>query len=122
MKYISKFRNLGASRVLVEKIRELASKIESEDQPVQIMEVCGTHTMAIGKHGIRNVLPPEVELLSGPGCPVCVTDSGYIDAAIKLAEKGITNASNARPFQGAGPRLRSAVHAHRYAAGLTYYI
>ncbi len=93
MKYISKFRNLGASRVLAEQIQDLASRIEHVDQPVQIMEVCGTHTMAIGRHGIRNVLPAEVELLSGPGCPVCVTDSGYIDAAIELAEKGVVLAT-----------------------------
>jgi len=58
-------------------------------ETVHIMEVCGTHTMAIGRHGIRNILPANIKLLSGPGCPVCVTDSGYIDAAIELAEKGI---------------------------------
>lgn len=89
MKYISKFRNPGASRVLTGQIQELASRIEYEDQPVQVMEVCGTHTMAIGRHGIRRILPDEVELLSGPGCPVCVTDSGYIDAAVNLANKGV---------------------------------
>jgi hydrogenase expression/formation protein HypD len=49
------------------------------------MEVCGTHTMAISRYGIREILPENVELISGPGCPVCVTDAGYIDAAIELA-------------------------------------
>jgi len=55
-------------------------------RPVRIMEVCGTHTMAIGKAGIRGVLPPEVELISGPGCPVCVTADADIDAFMRLAK------------------------------------
>lgn len=52
------------------------------DQDIRIMEVCGTHTRAISKSGIRYLLPKEVVLLSGPGCPVCVTAESYIDAAI----------------------------------------
>lgn len=55
------------------------------------MEVCGTHTMAIAKYGLREILPPEIELLSGPGCPVCVTSHGDIDLALELATRpGIT--------------------------------
>jgi hydrogenase expression/formation protein HypD len=57
------------------------------------MEVCGTHTMAIARHGIRDVLPDNVVLCSGPGCPVCVTDAGYIDAAIELARRGVAIAT-----------------------------
>ena len=53
---------------------------------VQIMEVCGTHTMEIGRLGLRSVLPENVSLLSGPGCPVCVTPGAYIDAAVELAQ------------------------------------
>ena len=53
--------------------------------PVKLMEVCGTHTMAIAKAGIRSLLPEGVELLSGPGCPVCVTGSEKIDAVLELA-------------------------------------
>jgi hydrogenase expression/formation protein HypD len=52
------------------------------------MEVCGTHTMAIARSGIRSVLPDNIDLLSGPGCPVCVTEPGYIDAAVELAGAG----------------------------------
>lgn len=52
---------------------------------VRIMEVCGTHTHEIFRQGIRRILPPAVELISGPGCPVCVTPVGYIDEAIALA-------------------------------------
>lgn len=52
---------------------------------VRIMEVCGTHTHEIFRQGIRRVLPPAVELISGPGCPVCVTPVGYVDEAVRLA-------------------------------------
>lgn len=59
--------------------------------PVRIMEVCGTHTHEIFRQGIRQILPPQVTLISGPGCPVCVTPVGYVDEAIWLAlEKGVT--------------------------------
>ena len=57
------------------------------DRPVRIMEVCGTHTHAIFRFGIRSILPENVNLISGPGCPVCVTETGYIDEAILLSEK-----------------------------------
>ncbi len=53
----------------------------------RVMEVCGTHTMAIFRSGLRALLPANVELLSGPGCPVCVTPMGYVDAAIEIAER-----------------------------------
>lgn len=52
---------------------------------VRLMEVCGTHTMAIAKSGIRSMLPENVRLLSGPGCPVCVTPGAVIDAVLALA-------------------------------------
>ncbi len=58
--------------------------------PVRLMEVCGTHTMAIAKAGIKSVLPENVTLLSGPGCPVCVTPAEEIDAVLALAmEPGV---------------------------------
>ena len=53
--------------------------------PLRIMEVCGTHTHEIFRYGIRRILPPAVKLISGPGCPVCVTPTGYIDEAVMLA-------------------------------------
>lgn len=60
-------------------------------RPLRIMEVCGTHTHEIFRLGIRKLLPPQVELISGPGCPVCVTPVGFIDEACWLAlEKGCT--------------------------------
>lgn len=54
-------------------------------RPVRLMEVCGTHTMSIARAGLRQLLPPGVQLLSGPGCPVCVTPAGALDAVLDLA-------------------------------------
>jgi len=54
---------------------------------VNIMEVCGTHTVAIFRNGIRTMLPVNLKLLSGPGCPVCVTDQGYIDTILQLSDR-----------------------------------
>ena len=54
---------------------------------INIMEVCGTHTVSIFRNGIRSTLPKELKLLSGPGCPVCVTDQGYIDIVLQLADR-----------------------------------
>jgi hydrogenase expression/formation protein HypD len=68
---------------LLRAIRRKSRRTES----LRIMEVCGTHTMAIGRHGIRRLIPENIQLLSGPGCPVCVTPAGYIDNAAALALK-----------------------------------
>jgi len=87
MKYIDGFRNPDAAAQLVRKIAEQGRALAG--RRVHMMEVCGSHTMAIGRYGIRPLLPENVELISGPGCPVCVTDPGYIDAAIALAERGV---------------------------------
>ena len=57
------------------------------DRQITIMEVCGTHTVSIFRSGIRSILPDKLKLLSGPGCPVCVTDQGYIDAVMHLADR-----------------------------------
>ena len=57
------------------------------DEPVRFMEVCGTHTVAIFRAGIRQLLPQKVELVSGPGCPVCVTPNDYLDTAIAYARQ-----------------------------------
>lgn len=58
-----------------------------QGKKIRIMEVCGTHTHEIFRLGIRQILPPTVRLISGPGCPVCVTPVGFIDEAVKLAEE-----------------------------------
>jgi hydrogenase expression/formation protein HypD len=69
----------GLAARLAARIKELATA------PANIMEVCGTHTMAIAKFGIRGLLPPTVRLISGPGCPVCVTSQADIDRMIEIA-------------------------------------
>ncbi len=79
MKYVDEYR----SRKMVDVLRKELHEITHT--PVRIMEVCGTHTMSIFRHGIRNMLPRQVELVSGPGCPVCVTPAGVIDAFIDLS-------------------------------------
>lgn len=56
-------------------------------RPIQVMEVCGTHTVSIFRGGIRTLLPKTLKLLSGPGCPVCVTDQSYIDIVLKLVQR-----------------------------------
>ena len=67
-------------------VRKLLAAIEALPlEETRLMEVCGTHTMAIAKSGIKSMLPEKVKLLSGPGCPVCVTPPQVIDAVLELA-------------------------------------
>jgi hydrogenase expression/formation protein HypD len=72
-------------------VRRLAAEIRDASaaigRPVRLMEVCGTHTMAIFRAGLRSLIPENVRLLSGPGCPVCVTPMGYVDAAVELSRR-----------------------------------
>ena len=64
------------------------------DRPMTLMEVCGTHTMAIARSGLKTLLPGNIRLLSGPGCPVCVTPAEVIDGVLELAmEKNVIIAS-----------------------------
>lgn len=71
---------------MISEIEEISKDI---NRPVKIMEVCGTHTQAIAKYGIRSILPENIILVSGPGCPVCVTPQKTIDSAVRLAQNGI---------------------------------
>lgn len=84
MKFIDEFRNADIARELSNKIRITLERI---GQSVALMEVCGTHTMSIYRHGIKSILPPSLKLLSGPGCPVCVTPNRYLDYAIALSRQ-----------------------------------
>lgn len=72
---------------LREKINKLAQSGPLKDRktPVTIMEVCGTHTMSIYRYGLKDLLPPNVRLISGPGCPVCVTTQSKLEQAISIA-------------------------------------
>ncbi len=80
MRFVDEFRDPKLARKLLDGIKGL-----TPDREVNLMEVCGTHTVAIFKHGIKELLPQGVNLLSGPGCPVCVTPMETIDRAIALA-------------------------------------
>jgi len=86
--YIEPFRDPAVAAALRARVQALGAELAARGRQVQVMEVCGSHTMSIARFGIRELLPPNVTLISGPGCPVCVTAPGYIDAAIELARKG----------------------------------
>ena len=79
MKFITEFRNSELAIGLIADIRRKSKR------KMRFMEFCGGHTVAIFKYGIRQALPPTVEMVSGPGCPVCVTSTSDIDKAIALA-------------------------------------
>ncbi len=79
MRFIDEYRNVDLGQKLVSRIHRVCT------QPIKLMEFCGGHTTAILKYGIRQLLPQTVEMLSGPGCPVCVTTNADLDKAIALA-------------------------------------
>ncbi|MFQ5924600.1 MAG: hydrogenase formation protein HypD [Dehalococcoidia bacterium] len=81
MRFIDEFRNAELARVVIERIHRRSKR------HIRLMEFCGGHTVTILKHGIRQLLPPTVEMLSGPGCPVCVTANADLDKAIALARE-----------------------------------
>ena len=80
MRFVDEFRQPGGIARLTAEIARL-----SEGRRVKLMEVCGGHTHAIYKHGLQDLLPEHVELVHGPGCPVCVIPMGRIDDAIAIA-------------------------------------
>lgn len=88
-------------------IKAIQEEIKSD---VRIMHVCGTHEAAIAKHGIRSVLPKELKVVMGPGCPVCITPAGEIDCAIDLAAEGkiITTYGDLLRVPGSKGSLESA--------------
>ena len=90
MRYVDEYRDPVLARSLAAEIRSLVVP----GDVVRVMEVCGGHTHAIYRHGLEELLPPEVELVHGPGCPVCVIPAGRVDDAIAIAETdGVTLAT-----------------------------
>jgi hydrogenase expression/formation protein HypD len=83
VRYVDEFRDGRAARALAAELRSLVEP----GRRVKLMEVCGGHTHAIYRHGLDALLPDEVELVHGPGCPVCVIPMGRVDDAISLAER-----------------------------------
>jgi len=86
VKYVEEYRDPAAARLAVRRITELAEG-GRDGLPYAFMEVCGGHTHTIYRHGIEQLLPDTVELVHGPGCPVCVIPMGRVDDAISLAEQ-----------------------------------
>ncbi len=83
MKYADEFRDARLAQSLAEKIARAAQP----QRRYRLMEFCGGHTHAIARYGIADLLPPQVEMIHGPGCPVCVLPVGRIDSAIDLARR-----------------------------------
>ena len=80
--------NILRSKEFTDKIIKLLNKIVRElNRPIKIMHVCGTHEHTISKYGLRTLLPKEIEVVSGPGCPVCVCPAADIDKAIELGKR-----------------------------------
>ncbi|MBE9129585.1 MULTISPECIES: hydrogenase formation protein HypD [unclassified Coleofasciculus] len=92
MKYVDEFRNPQAAKALLREIKTLSKDaIDSvspkrQNQPLKLMEICGGHTHSIFKYAIEEILPDTIELIHGPGCPVCVMPRGRLDDAIAIAE------------------------------------
>jgi hydrogenase expression/formation protein HypD len=83
MKYIDEFREPEKALALQNKITQLSQELK---KPLKIMEICGGHTHSIFKYGIEEILPPNIELIHGPGCPVCVMPKGRLDDAIAISQ------------------------------------
>ncbi len=81
MKYVDEFRSPKLVNIIAAKINAI-----NPGDKINIMEVCGTHTQNFYRFGLDELLPENIRLISGPGCPVCVSPQGYIDSAIKLAK------------------------------------
>lgn len=87
MKYVDEFRDPAKAKTLLHEIRLLVGKIEiTKKRPLQIMEVCGGHTHSIFRYGLEQMLPDRLELVHGPGCPVCVLPMGRVDDCVALAQ------------------------------------
>ena len=84
IKHLEEYRDPELARRLIDRIHRISSKSVGT-KSVRLMEVCGTHTVSIFRSGIRSVLPDGISLVSGPGCPVCVTDQSDIDAFIAIS-------------------------------------
>lgn len=91
MRFVDEYRDPSLIEQLTRKIESLASAVAG---PVTIMEICGSHTYAIARFGIKRILPANITLVSGPGCPVCVTSASDVETAFRLASmKGVVFAT-----------------------------
>lgn len=81
LRYVDEYRDKEIAQKILRQIKSISKK------KINLMEVCGTHTVAIFRNGIRKILPTNINLISGPGCPVCVTPISYIDEIIALSRE-----------------------------------
>jgi hydrogenase expression/formation protein HypD len=87
MKYADEFRDPDLARSLVAEVTRLADALAAgKPRPLQVMEVCGGHTHTIFRYGLKDLLPPSLEFVHGPGCPVCVLPMGRVDDCVAIAE------------------------------------
>lgn len=87
MKYADEFRDPELARSLVSEVSRLADALAAgKTRPLQVMEVCGGHTHTIFRYGLKDLLPPTLEFVHGPGCPVCVLPMGRVDDCLAIAE------------------------------------
>jgi hydrogenase expression/formation protein HypD len=107
MKYADEFRDRTKAEALIAEIRRvLAHGAGARRLPINIMEVCGGHTHSIFRYGVEGMLPPDIELIHGPGCPVCVLPMGRVDDCIAIAERPeviFTTFGDARARLAQGP-------------------
>ncbi|PWR23123.1 hydrogenase formation protein HypD [Zavarzinia compransoris] len=88
MKYVDEFRDREKAEALIREITAVVREIDSaRHRPLNIMEVCGGHTHSIFRYGLEGMLPKEIELIHGPGCPVCVLPMGRVDDCVAIAER-----------------------------------
>ncbi|MCS7180081.1 MAG: hydrogenase formation protein HypD [bacterium] len=84
MRFIEEYRKPEIQKRIYKEIQRKSSLLKKN---INLMEVCGTHTMVIGRYGIRKLMPENINLISGPGCPVCVSPENFIDTAIEISKK-----------------------------------
>ena len=87
MKYLSEFRDPVLADKLLNEIKIDIDLLKYSERKIRMMEVCGGHTHTIFKYGLEQLLPKEIELIHGPGCPVCVLPINKVDECVELAEE-----------------------------------
>ena len=112
-----RFRNPAKAAVLARAIDRTVQEIGRES--IAVMHVCGSHEQAIAKFGLRSVLPKALDVIMGPGCPVCITDMPEVDAAVTLAERGAEVATYGDMLRVPGTRSSLA---DAQAAGATVHV
>lgn len=87
MKYVDEFRDPETAKFVLAEITRIAEKVAQKYNPLLLMEFCGGHTHTIFRYGLEQLLPKSIELVHGPGCPVCVLPIGRVDDCVSLAER-----------------------------------